>query len=154
MGRVEKAVIGFLHENRVSLLQATLGLVFIWFGALKITFTTPVTELVTSTVPFIPETALLVLLGLWEIGIGILLLWGRFVRTMLLLFVAQMAGTFTVILVQPGVAFQGNNPLLLSVEGEFVVKNLVLVAAGLSIGGHLLQKELERTEEKKEGVEA
>ncbi|MGB1697723.1 MAG: hypothetical protein ACPHK8_04940, partial [Thermoplasmatota archaeon] len=85
----------------MSILQATLGLVFLWFGALKLTLTTPVAELVTTTIPFIPETLLLVLLGLWEVGIGVLLLWGRFVRTMLVLFLAQMLGTFSVILLQP-----------------------------------------------------
>lgn len=156
MQRVERTVVGFLHRNRVSILQATLGLVFLWFGALKLTLTTPVAELVTTTIPFIPETLLLVLLGLWEVGIGVLLLWGRFVRTMLVLFLAQMLGTFSVILLQPQVAFQGNNPLLLSIEGEFVIKNLVLVAAGLSVGGQLLQKELEKQEmlegERKQGA--
>lgn len=143
MQRVERAVVRFLHANRVTILQATLGLVFIWFGSLKLTLTTPVADLVATTIPFIPETPLLLLIGAWEICIGILLLWGRYVRTMLVLFLIQMLGTFAVLLVQPTVAFQGMNPLLLSVEGEFVVKNLVLVAAGLSIGGQLLQREIE-----------
>lgn len=137
----QDAVVRFLHVNRVTILQATLGLVFLWFGLLKLFGVTPVTELIGATVPWIPIEILIPLLGVWECVIGGLLLWGKAVRLMLALFLAQMAGTFLVLVVQPQVAFQGFNPLLLSVEGEFVVKNLVLVAAGLSIGGHLLGQE-------------
>lgn len=45
-----------------------------------------------------------------------------------------MAGTFLVLFTQPDLAFQNNNPLLLTTIGEFVLKNLVLVSAGLVIG--------------------
>ncbi len=46
-------------------------------------------------------------------------------------------GTFLVLVLRPDVAFQGSNPLVLTVEGEFVVKNLVLLSAGLVIGSRL-----------------
>jgi len=39
-----------------------------------------------------------------------------------------------VLIVQPDIAFQRGNPLLLTVEGEFVVKNLVLLSAGMVVG--------------------
>jgi hypothetical protein len=48
-----------------------------------------------------------------------------------------MAGTFLVLVLLPGIAFRGGNPLLLTVEGEFVIKNLVLLSAGLVIGSRL-----------------
>src|SRR3970040_198650 len=67
------------------------------------------------------------------VGLGLLL--GIALRLTLFLLFAQMAGTFLVLLVRPEIAFLGSNPLLLSVEGEFVVKNLVLIAAGVVIGG-------------------
>lgn len=63
-----------------------------------------------------------------------------------------MLGTFSIIVIQPQISSQGNNPFLLSVEGEFVVKNLVLVAAGLSVGGQLLQKEQEREKEEQQAA--
>jgi putative oxidoreductase len=53
------------------------------------------------------------------------------------LFVLQMLGTFLVLVVQPDIAFQEANPLLLTTEGEFVIKNLVLLSAGLLIGSRL-----------------
>ncbi len=47
--------------------------------------------------------------------------------------VAHLIGTFLVMIVQPAVAFQNGNPLLLTTEGEFVVKNLVLISALLML---------------------
>lgn len=62
------------------------------------------------------------------------LLTGIALRLTLLLFWLQIAGTFLVLVLRPEVSFQRNNPLLLTMTGEFVVKNLVLIAAGLVIG--------------------
>jgi putative oxidoreductase len=50
----------------------------------------------------------------------------------------QLSGTFLVLLLRPDVAFVDGNPLLLSVEGEYVVKNLVLLAATASLALHSL----------------
>jgi hypothetical protein len=61
----------------------------------------------------------------------------RFLRVALALFAAQMVGTFLVFLVLPDVAFTEGNPLRLTDEGEFVVKNLVLFTAGLVVGSSL-----------------
>ena len=52
-------------------------------------------------------------------------------------FAIQLVGTFMVFLVLPQVAFSKGNPLLLTVEGEFVAKNLVLLAAGLVVGSNV-----------------
>jgi uncharacterized membrane protein YkgB len=49
----------------------------------------------------------------------------------------QLIGTFLVFLLHPEVAFQDGNPLKLTVEGEFVVKNLVLLAAAMVVGSQL-----------------
>jgi uncharacterized membrane protein YkgB len=61
-------------------------------------------------------------------------------RLTLLLFVAQMVGTFPTFLILPNVTFRHGNPLLLTVEGEFVVKNLVLIAAALVVGTTVRRK--------------
>src|SRR4030067_873882 len=58
----------------------------------------------------------------------------RPLRVTLGLFALQMMGTFLVLVVQPDVAFQDGNPLLLTVEGEFVIKNLVLLSACMVVG--------------------
>jgi hypothetical protein len=57
-----------------------------------------------------------------------------FLRVVPFLFAGQMAGRFLTFVVLPHVCFRHGNPLLLTVEGEFVVKNLVLLAAGPVVG--------------------
>ena len=49
---------------------------------------------------------------------------------------AHLAGTFLALLTQPEVTFQGGNLTLLTTEGEFVIKNLVLIGAALTVAGH------------------
>jgi putative oxidoreductase len=55
----------------------------------------------------------------------------------LLALIAQMLGTFLVFLLLPEVAFQDGNPLKLTVEGEFVLKNLVLLSAAMVVGAEV-----------------
>ena len=73
-------------------------------------------------------------LGIWEVIVGLGLLFSWKLRLILLLFWLQMAGTFLVLLTLPDIAYQGGNPLLLTTEGEFVIKNLILITAGLVVG--------------------
>lgn len=122
--------------RRISLpaLRVALGAVFIWFGALKIFDVTPVAKLVLDTVPFFePPAALVPAMGIFEVGVGLWLISGIGLRLLLPVYAAHMIATFGVLVVQPDVAFQGGNPLLLTAEGEFVVKNLVLLAAGVAV---------------------
>ena len=68
---------------------------------------------------------------------GLGLVTGRAPRTTLLFFLMQMTGTFLAFVEKPDVAFQGRNLLLLTTEGEFVVKNLILISAGIVIASTL-----------------
>ncbi len=133
----ELAAVGFMKRRGVAALRIALAVVFIWFGALKVIDRSPVEEIVKQTVFFLPGDPFFYLLGLLEIAIGVGLLIPIAPRLTLLLFWAQMAGTFLTLLVLPERSFQGGNPLLLGVLGEFVVKNLVLISAGLVIGASL-----------------
>jgi uncharacterized membrane protein YkgB len=132
--RVDAAMIGFMAAWGIRLLRVCLGVVFIWFGALKIAGHTPVAALVSAAVPWFEPGWFLPSLGVWEVLVGAGLLFAVALRLTLLLFWGQMAGTFLVLLLRPDIAFQHGNPLLLTTEGEFVIKNLVLIAAGLVVG--------------------
>lgn len=134
---VDAAILGLLRRLAPSMLRISLGVVFFWFGALKVLGMTPVTDLVAGTVSWADPGWFIPALGTVEVLIGSGLILGRSLRLVLVLFTAQMAGTFLVFLVQPDVAFIAGNPLLLTVEGEFVVKNVVLLSAGLVVGSHL-----------------
>jgi len=132
--RIDEAVSGFMERYGVTVLRIAVAVVFIWFGVLKVIDRSPVEDLVKDTIYFLPQDTFFVILGVWEIAIGLGLLVPIALRLTLLLFWLQMAGTFLSLIVLPGRAFQDGNPLLLDVTGEFVVKNLVLIAAGLVIG--------------------
>ena len=128
-------MIQFMSGYGIRILRVCLGIVFVWFGLLKVIGQSPVAELVAHTVYWVPSEFFVPFLGVWEIVVGVGLLFALALRLTLLLFWLQMAGTFLVLVVKPEIAFQGGNPLLLTTEGEFVVKNLVLIAAGLVVGG-------------------
>ena len=135
--RLDRRILALLDRAALPLLRLSLGLVFVWFGALKIAGETPVADLVADTVYWVDPSWFVPLLGVFEVVVGIGLLWGRLLRIVLALFVLQMMGTFLVLVIQPEVAFQDGNPLMLTTEGEFVIKNLVLLSAGLVIGSRL-----------------
>jgi putative oxidoreductase len=74
--------------------------------------------------------------GGFEVALGAGLLAGRRMAVFLSASALHLSGTFLVLLLRPDVAFVDGNPLLLTVEGEYVVKNLVLLAAVASLALH------------------
>jgi len=116
-----------------SLLRVSLGIVFVWFGMLKVMDASAVGGLVSGTVPFLDASLFVPALGVLEIAMGLAFATGRFLRLVLPVFALHMAGTFLVLPLLPDVAFEQGNPLMLSVVGEFVVKNLVLLSAGIVV---------------------
>ena len=134
IARLDSVLVPWLRRWSLPALRISLGVVFVWFGALKVLGVTPVFDLVASTVYWVDPDWFVPALGVAEMLIGIGLVGGWLLRWVLLAFVIQMAGTALVFVVRPEVAFQDGNPLKLTVEGEFVIKNLVLLAAGLVVG--------------------
>ncbi|MBI4671592.1 MAG: DoxX family membrane protein [Chloroflexi bacterium] len=132
--RLDAQIVMTMAQYGVPLLRIALALTFIWFGALKVIGLSPVAGLVVETMPWLPPSFVVPAVGIWEIIVGAGLLTRFVLRLTLLFFFMQMGGTFLVLLTLPELAFQNNNPLLLTTIGEFVVKNLVLVSAGLIIG--------------------
>jgi putative oxidoreductase len=135
--RVDARVRPLLDRIGVPLLRISLGLVFLWFGLLKIFDVSPVSELVAKTIYWFDPDVVVPALGAFEVFVGACLVAGRLMRVALPLLVLQMAGTFLVLVLLPGIAFRDGNPLLLTVQGEFVIKNLVLLSAALVIGSRL-----------------
>ena len=69
--------------------------------------------------------------------LGLALIIGRFATLVSAVLVAHLCGTFGVLVMQPELAFQNGNPLLLTTIGEFVVKNLVLISAAIVLASQL-----------------
>jgi len=132
-------LLGLLHRRSVPALRVALGLVFLWFGLLKLFDSSPVVEILKQTYSFLPLKPFAAALGVWEMLVGAGLLSKRALRCTLALVCLHLAGTFAALLLGPGLFFHRGNPLWLTVEGEFVIKNVVLVAAGLVVAGHEVQ---------------
>jgi uncharacterized membrane protein YphA (DoxX/SURF4 family) len=57
-----------------------LGIVFVWFGLLKVMGTSPVYDLASHIVYWLPPELFVPLLGIWEMAIGVGLLLGKALR--------------------------------------------------------------------------
>jgi uncharacterized membrane protein YphA (DoxX/SURF4 family) len=117
-------------------LRMSLGLVFVWFGTLKVLGDSPVAELVHATMPWASQRLLVPALGCVEIVLGLALLAGRPRRLALAAVAAHLTGTFLTFIQAPQMVIVGHNPLMLTGNGEFVLKNLVLICAALLLLSH------------------
>ncbi len=123
----------------VPLLRVSLGVVFLWFGALKFfPGLSPAQTLAARTVEWLSfgtiGPALSVpALALWECLIGLGLLTGVFMRATLLLLAVQMLGTLTPLVLFPGEVFT-RIPYAPTLEGQYIIKNAVLISAAIVVG--------------------
>lgn len=137
--QIDTAITRWMARYGIVLLRISLGIVFFWFGVLKFfPSLSPAQDLATRTIEVLtfglvkPELSL-PLLAAWECLIGLGLITGRFMRATLLLLFVQMAGTITPIFLFPTEAFT-QFPYAPTMEGQYIIKNLVLISAGLVIG--------------------
>lgn len=121
-------VLAFLKPISVPLLRIAIGVVYVWFGILKIVGVSPIADLVAAMVPFLPADVAVIGLGCVEVLLGGLLIVGIAVPWIAAAQVIHLLGTFAVFVFQPAMVHDGN-PLVVTLEGEFIVKNLVLVTA-------------------------
>ncbi|MEM1042799.1 MAG: DoxX family membrane protein [Bacteroidota bacterium] len=125
----------FMQRYGVVALRWTVGIVFIWFGALKLfPGMSPAEELVKNTVYFFDPGWFFPVLGVWEVLIGLFLIVRPFIRVAIFLLALQMPGTFLPLVLLPEVCFTAF-PFGLTLEGQYIVKNLVIIAAALVVGG-------------------
>jgi uncharacterized membrane protein YkgB len=122
-------------------LRISLAIVFIWFGLLKPLGLSPAAPLVLATVawlPFLEPPQWLSLIGWWEVAIGVTFLIPATARIAIALLAMQMVGTFLPLVILPGVVFQpGHFPYAPTMEGQYIIKNLVIISAALVIGGQV-----------------
>ena len=137
---VDRRVTAWLGRHGVMLSRISLGIIFLWFGALKfVPDWSPAAELASRTIEQVtfglvpPKWGLLVLAG-WESLIGLGLLTGKFLRITLLLLAVQMMGTLLPLVLFPRETFV-LFPFAPSLEGQYIIKNLVLLSAATVVGG-------------------
>jgi uncharacterized membrane protein YkgB len=131
---LDERITYYLDKYGLILLRYSIGTVFIWFGALKPLGKSPANELVENTILFIPSEVFIPILGIWEILIGVGLIIRRFNRIAILLLFLQMPGTMLPLILLPDVCYV-TFPFVLTIEGQYIIKNLVLISGGIVIGG-------------------
>lgn len=133
--RFDPLVVNWMATYGIVIMRIGLGVVFLWFGALKLfPGLSPAEELVRRTIYFIDPDFVLPVLAVWESLIGIGLILGKWIRLTLLLLFAQMVGTAMPLVLLPHVVWTAF-PFGLTLEGQYIIKNLVLFGAALVIGG-------------------
>lgn len=128
-----------MSRNAVRLLRISLGAVFLWFGFLKFfPGLSPATELALRTIDVltfgrVPPTIAIDVLAAWETAIGLGLIFGVAMRATLALLFFQMLGTITPVFLFPELVFT-RVPYAPTLEGQYIIKNIVLVSAAIVIG--------------------
>ena len=117
----------------IWLARLSLGVVFIWFGALKFWFVSPaddlVRELLAVTMPFVPFAPFLLFLATYEVVIGLLFLIPRLERWAVGLLLPQMVATFGPMVLLPHLTWvDWFQPTLI---GQYIIKNCIIVALAL-----------------------
>ncbi|GIV01753.1 MAG: hypothetical protein KatS3mg015_0583 [Fimbriimonadales bacterium] len=123
-----------LWKLGVPTMRIGLGIVFVWFGALKVVGSSPAAELVTKTVYWFDPAWFVPFLGWWEVAIGVCLAVPALTRVGIALLAFQMPGTFLPLVLLPQVCFQ-DSVFQLTLEGQYIVKNLVIIGSALVLGG-------------------
>lgn len=122
----------------IPALRISFAIIFFWFGILKPLGLSPAEGLLKQTVtwlPFIEPDIWLHLIGYWEMVIGILFLFKKTTRIAIALLFLQMTGTFMPLVFLPEITFQNGNIFTLTLEGQYIIKNLMIISAALIIGG-------------------
>lgn len=142
LGEIEWSANAWMTRYALRCLQLALGVVYFWFGVLKfIPGLSPAEGLVIATsraffelIGFVPPDRLvIVLLAMVEVAIGLGFLLDRHRRIVLWILVAHMLSTGLPILLLPDVVWT-HPPIGLTLEGQYIVKNLVLLAAAVGVG--------------------
>jgi uncharacterized membrane protein YkgB len=124
-----KTVFHFMNRIAPFFLRYSLALILLWIGALKFVDPSPVRMLLSASLSFLAFNAFVYILGALEIIAALLLLAGVWVRYVGLLCLVLFAGTFTIFLTAPAVT---GFPLL-TLAGQFLLKDVVLAAAAVSV---------------------
>ena len=130
----------FMSKWGITFLRYSLGVIYIWFGILKPFGLSPAQELVENTVYWFDNPKTFVpILGWWEVVIGLTMCIKPLIRVSIFLLFIQMPGTFLPLILLPEVCFN-NFPFGLTLEGQYIIKNLIIISAALVVGSKVRNK--------------
>lgn len=136
---IDQRIAAFMRRWGTLALRLSLAIIFIWFGILKPLGLSPAEPLVVRTVEWMPllePGQWVAVIGWWEVTIGVTFLFRRTIRLAIALLAMQMVGTFLPLIMLPGITFQpGGIGYAPTMEGQYIIKNLLIIAAALVVGG-------------------
>ncbi len=136
-----------LTAHSITMLRVSLGVVFLVFASFKyVSGASPAENLAIATVDkltfgMVSGDSALLLTALTETVIGITLLTGRFVKVGLIVMAGALVGIMSPLVLFPDQMWSGNGPTL---TGQYVFKDIVLVAGALVVAAHALGARLRR----------
>jgi uncharacterized membrane protein YkgB len=137
-GTLRRLLLAFNAMN-MPFARLALFVVYFWFGILKMIGVSPAGPLVSAlwmkTIPFIPLPMFMVLFSAFEMLIGVLFLVPRLERPAIGLLLLHISMTVMPLVLLRGIVWQ--NFMVPSLEGQYIIKNIVIVALALSIGTKL-----------------
>lgn len=137
--RFDVTLTAWMARYGIFFLRISLGVIFFWFGFLKFfPGLSPAQDLAARTINqlsfgMISMTAAVIVLAVWECLIGLGLIFRVFMRATLFLLFLQMLGTFAPLFLFPQEVFT-HLPYAPTLEGQYIIKNIVLISAGLVVG--------------------
>jgi len=135
---IDITITRWMARYSLNVLRLGLGIIFVWFGALKLfPGLSPAEDLVRNTIYFVDPDIFLPVLAIWEVLIGLGFLLGffthKFERLTILLLFLQMPGTALPLFLLPEVVWT-QFPFVLTLEGQYIIKNLAIVGSALALG--------------------
>jgi uncharacterized membrane protein YphA (DoxX/SURF4 family) len=137
--QTDRSVTAWMADNGILLLRLSVGIVYFWFGALKFfSGMSPAEDLAQRTIEqltfgLVPADVSIYLLAVWECLIGLGLIFGIYLRATLILLWLQMVGAIMPLFLFPQDVFQVI-PIAPTIEGQYIIKNMVIISAGIVIG--------------------
>jgi uncharacterized membrane protein YphA (DoxX/SURF4 family) len=129
--QAENLAIDLASRYGMTILRVTMGIVFVWFGALKLfPGLSPAEPLIRDSISFLPMDYFLPVLAIWEMVIGLGFLSGKFMRVTLVLLFLQMGGAMSPMILRPDLMWE-TFPYGWTLEGQYVFKDIILISVGL-----------------------
>ncbi|WP_297095771.1 hypothetical protein [uncultured Draconibacterium sp.] len=134
----DKNIAKWMSAWSIPAIRISFGIIFIWFGVLKPLGLSSAEGLLKATVVWLPigtPAFWLIVIGCWEVIIGVTFLFKKTTKIAIALLFLQMFGTFMPLFLLPQVTYQNGNFLMPTLEGQYIIKNLMIISAALVLGG-------------------
>ena len=131
-----------IHHTRlwaIPFSRFAIFLVYFWFGALKVFGESPanplVAELLAKTLPGVSFDSFIITLGVFEMLIGLVFIIPHLERYGIFILGIHLIMTIMPLFLLPQVTWQGF--LTPTLEGQYIIKNILIVALAIGILAHL-----------------